>query len=102
MTGRNGPHQGRTESGLTRCSIPSVRESMIQAIWSSVPKVAAAQMKLNFLPSRIRICGRPNCTVGLINDLSRIQIGTKSSLPPRCTAKCTRDEMAAGSRARRS
>ncbi|MGA7395789.1 MAG: hypothetical protein WBL40_08105 [Terrimicrobiaceae bacterium] len=41
---------------------------MIQAIWSSVPKVAAVQMKLTFLPSRIRICGRPNCTFGLIND----------------------------------
>jgi hypothetical protein len=60
--------KGDRNRGLTRCSTPSARESMIQAICSSVPKVATVQMKLNFLPSRIRICGRPNCTFGLIND----------------------------------
>jgi hypothetical protein len=50
---------------------PSARESMIQAIWSSVPKVSAFQTKLNVMPSLIRICGRPNCTFELIDDYRR-------------------------------
>ncbi len=60
---------------------------MIQAIWSSVPKVAAVQMKLNFLPSRIRICGRPNCTFAPINDYRGFKSGRDRHWPPQVHGK---------------
>ena len=81
-----GRHQGRTESGLTRCSSAPARESIIQTIRSSVPKVTAVQTKLNFLPSRIRMCARHNCTSPLKKDYRGFKLGRNRHCS-RCTAK---------------